>query len=105
MNLQRFTQTIDAPLGLSRYARYWLAGPLTLLVSILMMATSSLCLPRGKAGVDNLVYAMVLFPVIWAVIFMYVVLESDLKRAAGILFGLFFANALLVGLSISGAFS
>lgn len=87
------------------HARYWLAGPATLLLSIVVMAASSLWLPEGRAQVDHLVFPLVLFPLIWSVIFMYVVLENNQKRAAWVLGLLFLLNAGAVYLSITGALS
>lgn len=62
-------------------ARFWLAGPVALLVSIFFMASMSLWLPEGEAGINQLVVPVVLFPMIWAVAFFYPLLDWNIKRA------------------------
>lgn len=82
--------------------RFWLAGPVTLIVSILTMASMSLFLPKGKAEIDHLVIPVVIFPLIWATLFFYTVLEKNSKRAGLVMLGLFICTALLVTAAILG---
>lgn len=88
-----------------RSCRFWLAGPVTLIVSIFIMAAMSLWLPQGKAGIDHLVVPLILFPLIWAAVFFYVILEKRMKRAGIVMALLFLLNALAVVGSIKGWFS
>ncbi|PCJ33168.1 MAG: hypothetical protein COA90_00610 [Gammaproteobacteria bacterium] len=85
-----------------RSSRFWLAGPATLIVSIFIMAAMSLWLPEGKASIDHLVFPLVLFPLIWVIVFFYVVLENNIKRARWVMLALLLLNALPVIASILG---
>lgn len=76
------------------WARGLLAGPLSFFGSWLLMAGAALYLPAGAAGVDNMVFPVVLFPLIWCALFLYALLDSRLFRA--------YAVILLLGLSHLG---
>lgn len=82
--------------------RFWLAGPATLIISVLAMAATSLWFPEGDARINNLVVPMVLFPLFWACIFFYVLLERELRRLYLIMLLLFLVNGGLVAASIMG---
>ena len=82
--------------------RFWLAGLATLVVSILIMAAMSLWLPEGDAKINNLIVPLVLFPLIWACVFFYVLLERKPKRLYLTMLLLFLVNGGLVGASIMG---
>lgn len=82
--------------------RFWLAAPVTLIVSVLMMAAMSLWLPQGHAEVNHLVIPLVLFPFIWAAVFFYVVLEVKKVRLYWVMLLLFLINGGLVLSSIKG---
>lgn len=83
-------------------SRFWLAGPVTLIVAVFVMAAMSLWLPQGLAGIDHLLVPLVLFPLIWTVIFFYVILENNIKRAWLVMMLIFAINALPVVASILG---
>ena len=85
--------------------RFWLAGPATLIIAVLIMAAMSLWLPVGNAQIDHLVIPLILFPFIWAAVFFYVVLEVKPKRLYGVMALLFLANGGLVAASIMGLLS
>ena len=72
--------------------RWLLAGPGVVLAALLSMATMPLWLPAGEAGVNNLAFPLVLAPLLWAIAFFYVALESDLVRAALVICGLIAAQ-------------
>lgn len=82
--------------------RFWLAGPITLINAVLIMAAMSLWLPVGNAGIDNLIIPLVLFPLIWSAVFFYVLLENDLKRLYTVMFLLLGVNGGLVCAAIMG---
>lgn len=88
-----------------RSPRVWLAGPVTLIVAVLIMAAMSLWLPKGHAGIDHLVVPLVLFPFILAAVFFYVVLEVKPKRLYWVMLLLFLVNGGLVAASIKGLLS
>lgn len=66
-------------------ARSMLAGPATILVTILLLAGMPLWLPAGAAGVDNLAIPLILAPVIWALLFLHACLDRRLARVVLIL--------------------
>lgn len=86
-------------------ARFWLVSVAALLVSIVVMAAMSLWLPSGAANIDNLVIPVVLFPIIWAVVFFYALMDASLKRASLVLLFLFLVNGGAVAASIMGLLS
>ena len=83
-----------------RAARWFLAGPAALLASLATMAAMPLWLPAGAGGVDDIVLAVVLTPLLWAVPFFYACLEPELPRCAAMLAGLTLGQALLVGVAM-----
>lgn len=83
-------------------ARVWLAGPATLIVSVLIMAAMSLWLPEGNANIDHLVVPVILFPLIWSAVFFYVLLENNIKIVSSVMAILFLVNGSAVVASILG---
>jgi hypothetical protein len=49
--------------------------------AVLVMCGGALWLPKGAAEIDNLVLPVVLFPLIWAALFFYTMLDRRLARA------------------------
>ncbi len=82
--------------------RFWMAGPVTLIIAVFIMAAMSLWFPKGQAGIDHLVFPLVLFPLIWATVFFYVVLDRHLKRVGLVMLLLFLMNGLPVIASVLG---
>lgn len=80
-------------------SRWILAGPFALVGAILAMASTTLWMPEGDAEVNHLVFAIVLFPVYWAALFFYVVLEENIKRAWFLLPIFIALNALVIFIS------
>lgn len=64
------------------WARVALAGPVTVLLSVLIFAGMPLWLPRGSAGIDHIVLPLILLPAVWAVLFFHAVLDRSLVRVA-----------------------
>lgn len=77
-------------------SRWLLAGPVTLLVAVLVMAATPVWLPAGAGGVDNLVIPILFFPLLWALPFFYSLLEEKLLRAWMILLGLAALNGAII---------
>lgn len=71
-----------------RSARFWFAGPIALFVAIFFMATLSLWLPKGNAGINHLVLPIIFFPLIWSVFFFYAVMADNKKRMMLVLLSL-----------------
>ena len=79
-----------------KWMRGLLAGPLALLAACLLMAGGALWIPPGKAQVDNLVFPVVLFPLLWTALFLYSCLDKKLGRAYAVVGALTVANAALL---------
>ena len=77
----------------ARQARWLLGGPMALLIAILAMGAMPLWFPAGAAGVDHLIFPLILFPALWAAPFFYAILAENLRRAALLLTGLAIVNA------------
>ena len=99
-------QNAEAPVSDAGHARrslilrWILAGPVALVAAILTMAAMPMWLPQGEGGVNHLAFSVVLFPAIWAVYLMYVLLEERMKRAAIVMSVLVLANAIPVALTV-----
>ena len=68
---------------LRAWTRGVLAGPLAFVASWILMAGAALYLPEGAAGIDNLVFPVVLLPWMWAVLCVYGLRGRRLLRAYG----------------------
>ncbi|MEM9168357.1 MAG: hypothetical protein AAGC56_01785 [Pseudomonadota bacterium] len=77
-------------------ARWALAGPVTLIVALLLMAATPFWFPKGAANVDHIVFGILLFPAYWAAPFFVAVMADRLWRAAVILLGTAAVCALMV---------
>lgn len=78
--------------GLRKGIRVFLAGPGAIIVSLVVVGGMPLWLPRGAAGVDNLVLPLVLIPLIWAALFFHACLDRRLARVAVVAVTLFLAH-------------
>lgn len=67
--------------------RWLLCGPVSFLVAAALMAALPVMLPQGEAGIDHLVFPILLFPGLWALVFFYACLERDLLRAVAVVAG------------------
>ncbi|MEM6546277.1 MAG: hypothetical protein AAF713_00875 [Pseudomonadota bacterium] len=54
---------------------------MALVLSILAMTSMPLWFPAGAAGIDHIVFPIVLFPAIWAVAFFYACMDDNIARA------------------------
>lgn len=79
-----------------KWMRIAFAGPGAVIVAVVVMAGMSLWLPRGAAGIDNLVLPLVLVPLIWAGLFFHACLDAKLWRVAVVATGLLFVHGALV---------
>jgi len=68
--------------GSRRWSRILLAGPGSVVVTVIVMAGMALWLPGGRAGIDNLVLPLVLAPLIWAMLFFHACLDRNIGRVA-----------------------
>jgi len=79
-----------------KWMRIAFAGPGAVIVAVVVMAGMSLWLPRGAAGIDNLVLPLVLVPLIWAGLFFHACLDAKLWRVAVVATGLLLVHGGLV---------
>lgn len=90
----------------SRSAQLWLrvllAGPVTIIVALTLLAGMPLWLPGGAAGVDNLVIPLVFAPLIWSALFFHACLDRSLLRIALVGGALFVVHGGLVAAQFIG---
>jgi hypothetical protein len=78
------------------WGRFLLAGPGAILVALTLLAGMPLWLPGGAAGIDNLVFPLVLAPLIWAMLFFHACLDRSIARVAIVAGALFLVHGALV---------
>lgn len=76
--------------------RCLIAGPLALACSVLVMAGMPLYLPAGAGGADHIAFSVLLFPLVWAALFFYAIMEKRQWRSAVLLIALSGLNAIPV---------
>ncbi|MEM9878116.1 MAG: hypothetical protein AAF862_02440 [Pseudomonadota bacterium] len=79
--------------------RWVLAGPVSLVIGVLLMASTPTWFPAGAAGVNNLAFAVILFPAYWAIPFFYAIIDNNLNRVSLVLFAALAVNTALVAWS------
>lgn len=84
------------PIRSRPWVRVLLAGPVAIIVSLTLLAGMPLWLPGGAAGIDNLVFPLVLAPLIWAILFFHACLDRSLARVALVAAALFLIHGGLV---------
>lgn len=68
-----------------RVTRWLLAGPGALFGALLFVLAMPVWLPAGTAGIGDIVWPLVLAPLIWTGIFTYACLEEKLMRGVAVL--------------------
>lgn len=79
--------------------RWIMAGPGALIVAVLFLAAMPVWLPAGSAGVNNIVYPLVLAPLFWTAAFLYACLEENLRRGASVMVGAVLLQGAIVALA------
>ena len=79
-----------------RLVRWILGGPVAIVATLLIMMGMASWWPEGAARVDNIVMPIVLFPLIWAAVFFYALLEDTLPRAVVVMVALIAGHLALV---------
>ena len=82
-----------------RTLRWLLAAPGALLISILMMASFPMVLPKGAGGVNHLLFPVLAFPLIWATLIILPVSTRRVLRMAWVYAGLLALCLAIIGLS------
>lgn len=83
-------------------ARWLLAGPGAVCASVAFVTAMPLWLPEGVAGIDHLVWPIMLAPLIWAVFCTYTCLEENLVRSAVVIVAVTSVCSALGGLAMLG---
>ena len=68
---------------------------------VLIALGLAVVLPVGSAGVDNIVWPLVLAPIFWALLFTYACLEESLTRGAAILGAIGILSGISVGVALA----
>lgn len=82
--------------SLLKSGRFWLAGPVVLIASYLAMAAMPVWIPAGEAKVNNLIFPLIMLPLIWAVFFLYACLVEKVVKGTLIIMAITFVNAGLI---------
>ncbi|GAC20463.1 hypothetical protein [Paraglaciecola arctica] len=82
--------------------RFWLSGPATLLVSLLVMLAMAVWFPPGVGNVNNIMMPLFMFPLIWAVLFFYTYLATNMHKAQWLLVALFVVNSAILTFKFLG---
>ncbi|MEM6311835.1 MAG: hypothetical protein AAF754_17525 [Pseudomonadota bacterium] len=64
----------------ARVVRWILCGPVTLVLTVLILMGAAHWWPEGAARVDNIAVPVILFPLIWAGVFFYALAEDNIAR-------------------------
>lgn len=80
----------------NRILRWITAGPIAVLGAVTTMAAAPSWMPAGAAGIDNLVFPIILFPAFWAVLTLYSLLEAKPMRALAVLACVVAVNAIVI---------
>jgi len=83
--------------------RWLLAGPGALLAALLFMAATPVWMPGGSAGIDNIVYPVILAPLFWVVAFTYTCLEENLPRGAAVVAAAIILQSALITVALTTA--
>ena len=75
--------------------RFWLAGPVTFIIAVMVMLGMATWFPKGVADIDNIILPLISFPLIWAVVFFYAYLDRSIRRIALVLSCLAITHAIL----------
>lgn len=84
------------------WLRILLAGPVSIIVALTLLAGMPLWLPGGAAGIDNLVIPLVFAPLIWSALFFHACLDRSLMRIALVGGALFLVHAGLIASQFMG---
>lgn len=98
-------QTLQAttpPRSAQLWLRFLLAGPVAIIVALMLLAGMPLWLPGGAAGIDNLVIPLVFAPLIWSALFFHACLDRSLLRVALVGGALFMVHGGLVAAQFMG---
>ncbi|AUW59596.1 hypothetical protein C1T17_17430 [Sphingobium sp. SCG-1] len=79
-----------------KWIRMLFAGPGAIILALVMMAGMTQWLPKGAAGIDNLVLPLVLAPLLWAALFFHACMDRKLSRVAIVALGLLVIHGGLV---------
>ena len=96
MNVQRH------PFAFLFSQRFWLSGPATLVVTLLVMLAMAAWFPPGIGKVNNIIVPLVMFPLIWAALFFYTYLTQRMQSAWWLLVVLAVVNGVILAFQFWG---
>ncbi|WP_293884255.1 hypothetical protein [Sphingomonas sp.] len=79
-----------------KWIRIGFAGPGAVVIALVTMAGMALWLPRGAAGIDNLVLPLMLVPLVWAALLFHACLDRRIGRVALVALLVFMVHAALI---------
>ena len=82
--------------------RFWLSGPATLLVSLVIMLAMAVWFPPGVGKVNNIMMPLFMFPLIWAVLFFYTYLTTTMRKAQWLLEALLVVDSAILTFQFLG---
>lgn len=85
-----------------RLTRWLLAGPGAVAAALLFAMAMPTWLPKGAAGIDNIVFPLILVPLIWAVVFVYACVEESLLRCTAVICGITAVCGLTAAMAYAG---
>ena len=81
-------------------ARLWTMLGYAFVTAVFIMFGMPIWFPAGIAGINNMIIPMLLFPLVWAVLFFYAVLEKRLKYVLIVLSGLTLLHMAILSLHL-----
>lgn len=108
MSVDEVSSDLDLPEPPKRRSRWrtlalvFLAGPLALITSTLVMMAMPLWFPPGPARVDNIIVPLLVYPLIWACLLFHALLDEKLLRVAAVSIGLAGLSTLMIALKMLG---
>lgn len=95
--VKRIKEWIEAH---SVLVRWLLAGPVTIVATLLVLAGMVFWVPEGQARLNNVALPVILMPLVWAALFFYACLDQNLTRATAVLMGVILVHALIVWVGV-----
>ena len=76
-----------------KVVRWIFAGPISVIGAVLVMMGMAVWFPKGRAGIDNIILPLVLFPLLWVGMFLYASLDRSLPRMVAVMLSLLAIHA------------
>lgn len=83
-----------------RLARCLLAGPGAVAAGLMTTYGMPVWWPSGIAGVNHLIWPLILGPLVWALFLLYGIVEENIERGFAVCGGVVALNGVLVGIAL-----